>query len=318
MQRLYQENKALLEGVVARMSNKTGHAFESGRTLLLWTPDFTFLCVANICVFLNNHILLPTIPLYIVHIGGNTKDVGLVMGVFTIAATMMRPIGGGLLDRYGRKKILLIGLAVTVIATVFYHAAAALMFLIFVRIVHGLSFSISSTATGTIAADILPRNRLGEGLGYFGLTNTLSMAVAPLIGLWLVGWIDKNGANKIVMAGIVALGISMVTVAFSVHITGFLLAGAAYGLGMGFCFPSLQTLAVREVSPIRRGVATGIFFSSLDLGIGLGTIIFGWVALDTSYQTMYLATTLPVLISGIFFVMAYSNKRAAGNRNYLL
>ena len=404
------EDMAILE------ATQMGHSPERAEIVSLWTRDFVFLCLANFCVFINVHLLLPTMPVYIVQLGGDTKDVGIVMGIFTIAATLMRPIGGMLLDRYDRKKILLAGLALTVAVAVIYHAATAILLLLFIRLAHGISFSIATTATGTLASDLLPRSRLGEGMGYFGLTTSLSMAVAPLIGLWLVGnagftalfnvaiivaviaivvsiipgyeqsklshckidkeehhgsgffekkalkasfvmfflaivwgpiisfvalyaqekgianiglfftanalvmllsrpfagrWSDKNGAYKIILAGIGFITVSTITISFSVNLIGLLFAGVAYGLGFGFCLPSLQALAVRDVSPYRRGAATGTFFASLDLGIGIGTMLFGWIALYTSYQTMYLMAILPVLLGGIVCVIAFSNKRIA-------
>lgn len=402
------QNVAILE------STQPGLTLEGAGAGLIWTRDFVFLCLANLCVFVTVHILLSTMPVYIVAMGGDTKDVGIVMGLFTIAATLMRPVGGRLLDSYNRKKMLLAGLALTAVVTVIYHAATAIVFLILVRLVHGISFSITTTATGTLASDLLPRERLGEGMGYFGLTTSLSMAVAPLIGLWLVGhagftalfntsilaavvaivvsvipgyeksklsqaatdklkpgwsgffekkalkasftmfflaivwgavisfvalyaqekgitnvglfftanavamilsrpfagrWSDKNGAFRIILAGIIFIGVSTVTLAFSENLTGFLFAGAAYGLGFGFCMPSLQALSVRDVSPYRRGAATGTFFSSLDFGIGLGTMLFGWIALYTSYHFMYLLAALPVLIAGAVCILAFSNQR---------
>ncbi|MDD4237064.1 MAG: MFS transporter [Desulfotomaculaceae bacterium] len=395
-------------------STEIGYSPERAEIGSLWTRDFVFLCLANFCVFINVHLLLPTMPVYIVQMGGDTKDVGIVMGIFTIAATLMRPIGGRLLDRYQRKKILLASLALTVVVAIIYHAATAIILLIFIRLAHGISFSIATTATGTLASDLLPRSRMGEGMGYFGLTTSLSMAVAPIIGLWLVGnagftalfnlaimvaviaivvsiipgydqsklshckidkeepgrsdffekkalkasfvmfflaivwgpiisfvalyaqekgianiglfftanalamllsrpfagrWSDKNGAYKIILVGIGFIAVSTATIAFSDNLTGFMLAGLAYGLGFGFCLPSLQALAVRDVSPFRRGAATGTFFASLDLGIGLGTIIFGWIALYTSYRAMYLMAILPVLLGGLVCVIAFSNKR---------
>lgn len=395
-------------------SNQPGLVLNDTGTGKVWTRDFVFLCLANLCVFITVHILLSTMPVYIVQLGGDTKDVGIVMGTFTIAATLMRPIGGRILDSYDRKKTLLAGLVIIALVSVVYHFATVIILLILIRLVHGISFSITTTATGTLASDLLPRERLGEGIGYFGLTTSLSMAVAPLIGLWLVGaagftalfnasimaavlaivvsiipayekskldrvskdkletgwsgffekralkvslimfflatvwgavvsfvalyaqekgisniglfytanaltmlvsrpfaghWTDRNGAHKIILAGVVFIGISTVIIAFSENLTGFILAGVAYGLGFGFCFPSLQALAVRDVSPYRRGAATGTFFTAVDLGIGLGTIIFGWIVLYTGYQAMYLIACIPVLIGGIVCIAAFSNKR---------
>jgi hypothetical protein len=55
-----------------------------------------------------------------------------------------------------------------------------------IRTLHGLTFGVTGTALGAIAADSLPTSRMAEGLGYFGLTATLSMGIAPLIGIWIV------------------------------------------------------------------------------------------------------------------------------------
>ena len=75
----------------------------------------------------------------------------------------------------------------------------------------------------------------------------------------------------------------------------FLLAGACYGLGFGAAHPVLQAMAVRDVIPQRRGAANATFFVGFDLGIGLGSIIWGVIAEATSYPTIYLLTMAPVL-----------------------
>ncbi len=152
----------------------------------VWTGDFFLLCLANSSLFLSLLLLLPTLPLYLLQIGGTRRDVGYVMGAYTLGAMLMRSVAGWSLDRYGRKKIIILGLMMMFAVTVLYRLADGVPSITVVRAFHGLTFGLAGTAIGTAATDSLPTTRVGEGIGYFGLTSTLSMALAPMIGLWLV------------------------------------------------------------------------------------------------------------------------------------
>jgi MFS family permease len=67
-----------------------------------------------------------------------------------------------------------------------YAWARSIGVLLAIRVLHGLCWGCSTTAAGTIAADVIPRARLGEGMGFFGLAGTLAMAVAPALGLFII------------------------------------------------------------------------------------------------------------------------------------
>lgn len=167
---------------------ETNKALPATGTVAIWTKNFCLLCMANLAVFISMQLLLPTLPIYLLKIGGNQRDVGYVMAAFTIAAMMIRPLAGWLVDCYGRKKVLMLGITLMVVVALLYQstAAAAVLPILLIRTLHGIGFGIVSTALGTMVADALPISRLGEGMGYFGLTTSLSMALAPMLGLWLV------------------------------------------------------------------------------------------------------------------------------------
>ncbi|MEG6616729.1 MFS transporter [Peptococcaceae bacterium 1198_IL3148] len=124
--------------------------------------------------------------LYVVDISGDKGNVGLVMASFTIGALIMRVIAGWLVDNYGRKKIMLWGMVAAVVVVSFYRLATNIPLMLLVRALHGMAFGMISTAASTMVADILPTARMGEGMGYFGLTTALAMALAPMTGVWLV------------------------------------------------------------------------------------------------------------------------------------
>ena len=96
---------------------------------------------------------------------------------------MVRPIAGKMIDKVGKKKLLMIGLVLFLVMMLLYFPVNSLPLLLLIRFIHGFAFGIGSTATGTIAAYIIPASRRGEGLGYFATSMNLAMAVGPFLGL---------------------------------------------------------------------------------------------------------------------------------------
>ena len=75
----------------------------------LWTKSFIQMTFAMLFYLQDFYLLVPTL-LFIKEIGGNESQVGLMMGMFTIAAVVIRPIIGGMLDQYGRRSFIIFGL----------------------------------------------------------------------------------------------------------------------------------------------------------------------------------------------------------------
>ena len=80
----------------------------------------------------------------------------------------------------------MIGTAICLLAMGSYLFASTVFLLLAVRILHGAGFGITTTTYGTVVSDLIPQARRGEGMGYFGLSGTIAMALGPLIGLWLM------------------------------------------------------------------------------------------------------------------------------------
>src|SRR5690606_2159774 len=86
----------------------------------------------------------------------------------------------------GRKKVFLLSMLLITVATFGNIIATTVLALIIARMLQGFFFGIATTGAGTIVADIVPADRRGEGVGYAGLGNTFSLAVGPIIGLWVM------------------------------------------------------------------------------------------------------------------------------------
>lgn len=157
-------------------------------TQQLWTKDFTLLCIANLMIFTSFYCLLPTLPVYITEVlHGDPSAIGFIFGVFALSAVVARPLAGYLSDVVGRKAVLVVALLALLLVMASYYFVTSLTLLFLVRAMHGLSFGFTTTASGTLAADIVPETKRGEGLGYYSLSNTLAMAVGPGLGLAILG-----------------------------------------------------------------------------------------------------------------------------------
>lgn len=156
----------------------------------IWTKDFVLICFANFFVFLGFQMTLPTIPLFVKELGGNDQMIGIVVGIFTFSALLLRPYAGHALESKGRRFVYLIGLLIFVVSIGSYAFVGGIVLLLLMRVVQGLGWGFSTTAGGTIATDLVPPKRRGEGLGYFGLSGNLALAFGPALGLSLVGAIS--------------------------------------------------------------------------------------------------------------------------------
>ncbi|WP_025092722.1 MFS transporter [Bacillus safensis] len=152
----------------------------------LWTKSFILVTLSMFFLFTSFYMLYPTLPLYIIEIGGNEAHAGLAMGIFMISAVLCRPFVGALIDRYGRKSFLIGGILLFAITMFSYELATGIVVLILLRFIHGITWGISTTSVMTTVTDLIPIKRRGEGLGWSGMAMTLAMAIGPMIGVWIV------------------------------------------------------------------------------------------------------------------------------------
>ena len=152
----------------------------------LWNKNYCKVMAANFTLFFAFYVLTPLLPLYMSEHFGATKDViGLVLSGYTVTALLMRPFSGFLVDSFPRKQVLMVSFAVFSIFFAGYLAASTLLLFAVVRTLHGAPFGALTVANSTVAIDVLPSSRRTEGIGYYGLSNNLAMAIAPTIGIFI-------------------------------------------------------------------------------------------------------------------------------------
>ena len=219
-------------------------------------------------------------------------------------ALLSRPFSGYLVDTFNRKKVLMWCFFLFFIFFAGYLAASTLLLFTIVRTLHGIPFGSVTVANSTMAIDVLPSSRRNEGIGYYGLSNNLAMAIAPSIGLilyhethnfqllfWLAliiaglglcvdatikerrdeGMRERKNENSSTAKGNLASSSSRSLVPTPSLDRFFLLKGWMLAVNMiffGFCFGVLSNyLAIFCKEVMGRTGGTGIYFALLSVGL---------------------------------------------------
>ena len=152
----------------------------------LWNRNYCKVMTANFSLFFAFYVLTPLLPIYLSEHFGATKDViGLVLSGYTVTALLFRPFSGYLVDSFPRKTVLMVSFGIFAIFFAGYLAASTLLLFLIVRTLHGGPFGMLTVSNATVAIDVLPSSRRTEGIGYYGLSNNLAMAIAPTAGIFL-------------------------------------------------------------------------------------------------------------------------------------
>jgi MFS family permease len=152
----------------------------------IWNKDFILLTLANFLICITYYSLISSLPIYLAEsLHANKSAIGIIIASYFIASIIIRPFSGYALDKWGRKSIYLTALVIYSFLSCGYLAAFTIALMIVLRFAHGLSWGITTISGATVAVDIVPDSKRGEGIGYYSLSTTLGMAVGPIIGLFV-------------------------------------------------------------------------------------------------------------------------------------
>ncbi|MBE6464018.1 MAG: MFS transporter [Eggerthellaceae bacterium] len=160
---------------------------------VLFTKALIYAGMTNLLIFMGWQMASVGIPVYIAELGGTEVEVGLSMTIVTIVATAIRPFAGTLADRYGRKVFLAWGLVLMIASTIAYAIFPIVGIVLSVRILHGIGWGFAATSNATICADVVPKRRFAEGMGYIAMTNSLALALGPIVAYGLIDAGNSTG-----------------------------------------------------------------------------------------------------------------------------
>ena len=397
----------------------------------LWSRDFVLICLIGLLVSIGMQVLNATMTLYAVSLGATATFSGMMATFFAFFAAIFRMISGRFSDVRGRRLTMLLGAVTFSVSVLAFGTFALLPALIIFRSIQAVGFSGISTAAAAAAADVTPREQLGEGLGFFSLGQSLAMAIGPALGLAFAGrgnfrmlylitavmialclifamsltyekqqlrkWTQqpdaKASANnadiidpieaqpagiwkfidpKALPASLIYLliclavggmitflplyarekGFNLISLFFLLQaaamfitrlVTGrlfdrkgpipvivpaltiatgtfilillaesqelFLLAGFMYGSALGMLQPIFNALAVRSAPVHRRGAASATFNLSIDVGIGIGSAIWGVIIDRAGFSLMFTGSALCTMLAMLASLAVFSRRK---------
>ncbi len=250
----------------------------------LWNANYIKVMLTNFMLYFAFYLLTPLLPLYLSESFGATKDViGIVLSGYTVAALVIRPFSGYVVDSFSRKKVLMVCLSAFFICFAGYIAAGTILMFAICRTLHGAPFGAVTVANSTCAIDVLPASRRNEGIGLYGMSNNLAMAVAPSVGIYL-----HNAFGNYMSLFWIALAVAMASVIIAgtvklpekeivknkekLSFDRFFLTRAwllAINIAMfGFCWGVLSNyLAIYSKETLGITGGTGTYFAILSIGL---------------------------------------------------
>ena len=152
----------------------------------IFRGNFVLVFFASLLMFTAFYIMLPTLPVFLTReLKIDEGQTGLILAVYTLAALIIRPFTGFMIDRFGRKMFYLPSLLLFAVIFAGYPLAGVFALILVVRFAHGLVWGVATTTGSTLIVDIVPAARRGEGIGLYGLAMTIPMALGPFTGLQL-------------------------------------------------------------------------------------------------------------------------------------
>jgi len=390
----------------------------------IWTKRFVLLILCNFLMFLIVHITGVTLPAYAKEAFGSDDFMigilSMVVGLSAFAARIFVPM---LIPRIRFMLFLSAGLAAMLLATFGLYFSSSILFLILLRVGFGMGLGVTSTLIPTAVSHSIAARRMGEGMGYFGLSNSLASSLGPLFGFFLLGQFgymsyvsvcllcllliiplliqigpisirekpadedagagrtadagktgnsgkrfdsiliipsvlnflfmisfgglitflavygaeigventglffliqalmalmarpisgklfDRLGHKAVIPPGACLILTGMLALSWASSPALFLLSAVLYGAGYGTLQPSFQAWMITLVMPESRSMANSMFLNSLDLGIALGSLLLGAVAMQTGYAQMYrFCAWLMAAFLFIYFLAACSRR----------
>jgi MFS family permease len=367
----------------------------------LWSKDYIFLMIANFLLFFAGCLLLTVLPVYLKQNGVDDFQIGIVAAIFYITSMFMRTLTSKVSARVGRKVLLLLAMSIFACSMVGYYLFAGMSMIIILRLVQGLGFGASSTLYGSTVASTIPNERMGEGMGFFGLGISVAYVLGPCLGAvaisqtyfkwvfllaamlvllsmllthfikadhfeplaedqtkgthWLSNVVepkvifesvfilllgllmgacdtyvvlyakqmnitniflyfivttvaemstrifsgklyDKKGMNILIIPGAIIGLIGCIVAAHATNLLMLCIFALLYGASIGIIFPVMEASAMKKVSPERRIAANATFYNFLDVGSGVGPLLFGALAQSTGYSNTF-------SLSGSIFVV---------------
>jgi MFS family permease len=259
---------------------------EDGRAGSFWNRDFVVALLGYFFLYMSISLLF-LLPLFLGQFSPSKSQVGLVMGVHSVMAILVRPFFGRMIDVRGGKGISLLGIAVLFAATPLFHLvrdAGALP--LFLRALSGVGWGISMTATISLCSDLSPAQSLAKSMGIIGIAGLVANALGPLAAEEII---HRFGYGALFNAALLFLAASMACILLTREIPRTNRGGPSKQRFLRTV--PIWALLIISAMPAFHGAVRGtmiyfiaLFGKSIDIGrVGPFFVVFSLAAILTRF-----------------------------------
>ena len=175
----------------------------------LWNKSYIMILILSTVINSATQMVTPLVSKFAISLGAQLSIATTIASLMSWSALFLRPFAGLLSDRFNRKKIILISNLAIAVCLLLMSGAKTVTTLVAIRILHGIAFSFNSVAMMAFNTMYIPKDRLGEGMGWMALGTIVSQALGPNIGIALV---EKTGytACFAVAAAVCVVGVVII------------------------------------------------------------------------------------------------------------
>ncbi len=303
------------------------------RPTTIWNRKFILLFITNLLVLAAFYAAIPIIPVYCQEIGITGSKIGIVLTAMSVATILFRPVAGYLLDHFNRYRVYPIFLALFCLSFPAFIAFPVFGLLIVVRLYMGAVYSVCGSATMTLAGDVLPVDKITQGISRFAFTISIGMAVGPYVGIQVQNYLSSK-ASFLTIFGITVVAFICVFCCRiqypKVQRKKFSLRDTIYASALPFMFnmmflmiPYGAVIAYSSILAQEKGL-TGVlpyFYIFLVAGMLVSklstqkiidsgrhkALVYGSLAvlIVTMVSYLFLSTGIHLLAAGFFFGLGY-------------
>ncbi|MBM6973080.1 MFS transporter [Lactobacillus gallinarum] len=177
----------------------------------IYSKDVVLVMAASFFFMFSTMFVNPLINGYAKKLGASSAFAGVIVGIMSIAAMFLRPVAGNLTDKFSKYRLSLIGGVLILIGVLGYIFTPSSGLLLLFRLINGTGYVLCTVCMTTWLAFLVPRQHVGEAMGFYGLMNALAMALAPALSINIY---QKIGYRESLIAAAIAAFLMIVAIQF--------------------------------------------------------------------------------------------------------
>ena len=149
----------------------------------LWTNQYLIIILLSLVMFASFYMITAGFPIFVSTISDNPAIAGIMTTTLMVASLITRFFASVIIQKVNMKLLLIISLIYFLGTIALTFVNTSIGFLIAIRALQGIGFSMLTILVFTMSSNIVPKSRLGEGIVFFAMSTSVGTTLGPLIAI---------------------------------------------------------------------------------------------------------------------------------------